>query len=69
MHNGWGSLSLLLLVNNTAVMTELSESQSDPEVSGDITGGKGTCLWQTDDEHNQNPGLLSLSPDTYNFFF
>lgn len=33
-------------------MTELSVSQSDPEVSGDITGGKVTCLWQTDDEQN-----------------
>lgn len=74
MHNGWGSwwisLGLLLLLNPyTAVMTELSVSQSDPEVSGDITGGKITCLWQTDDEQNKNPGLLSLRPDPFFFFF
>lgn len=49
-------------------MTELSVSQSDPEVSGDITGGKITCLWQTDDEQNKNPGLLSLRPDPFFFF-
>lgn len=37
---------------NKGVITMLPVSQSDPEVSGDITGGKVTCLWQTDDEQN-----------------
>lgn len=27
------------------LITTLSISQSDPEVSGDITGSKVTCLW------------------------
>lgn len=42
---------------NTEVITMSSVPQPDPELSGDITGGKVTCLWQTADEQNYSPGL------------
>lgn len=56
---------------NTEVITRLSVPQPDPELSGDITGGKVTRLWQTADEQNYSRGLRGPRSDPYNhcFFF